>query len=39
MLHCIGFDDHDEEAHLKMHEEEDRILTAIGVGPIWSSGS
>ena len=39
MLHCIGFDDHDEEAHLKMHEEEDRILTAIGVGPVWSSGS
>ena len=39
MLHCIGFDDHDEGAHLKMHEEEDRILTAIGVGPVWSSGS
>ena len=39
MLHCIGFDDHDEETHRKMHEEEDRILTAIGIGPVWSSGS
>lgn len=39
MLHCIGFDDHDEESHRKMHEEEDRILIAIGVGPVWSSGS
>ena len=39
VLHCLGFDDHDEESHLKMHEEEDRILSAIGVGPVWSSGS
>jgi probable rRNA maturation factor len=39
VLHCMGFDDHQEDAHQKMHEEEDRILTAIGVGPVWSSGS
>jgi len=39
VLHCIGFDDHDEESHQKMHEEEDRILSAIGVGPVWSHGS
>ena len=39
ILHCIGFDDHDAETHRKMHEEEDRILTAIGVGSVWSSGS
>ncbi|MEE2912229.1 MAG: rRNA maturation RNase YbeY [Planctomycetota bacterium] len=39
ILHCVGFDDHDEESHLEMHEEEDRILTAIGVGPVWSRGA
>ena len=39
ILHCSGFDDHDEESHRKMHEEEDRILSAIGVGSVWSKGS
>lgn len=39
LLHCIGFDDHTEEDHKQMHEEEDRILQAIGVGAIWSEGS
>ena len=37
ILHCCGFDDHDEESHQKMHAEEDRILNAIGVGTVWSS--
>jgi len=36
MLHCVGYDDHDEESYQKMHAEEDRILVAIGVGPVWS---
>ena len=36
ILHCMGFDDHEDEAHKQMHEEEDRVLTAIGVGAIWS---
>mgnify|MGYP006159181827 FL=1 len=39
LLHCIGYDDHNEEDHKKMHEEEDRILQEIGVGAIWSDGS
>jgi len=39
MLHCIGFDDHDEEAHQKIHDEEDRVLSAIGVGSVWSNDS
>lgn len=39
MLHCLGYDDHDEESHQQMHAEEDRILTAIGVGPVWSRTS
>jgi len=39
MLHCCGFDDHDEESHKKIHEEEDRVLAGIGVGTLWSSES
>ncbi len=39
ILHCTGFDDHSEEEHKKMHQEEDRILTAIGVGPVWGQSS
>lgn len=31
-LHCLGHDDHDDTAFAAMHAEEDRILTAIGVG-------
>jgi len=38
ILHCCGFDDIDEVSHKMMHEEEDRVLSAIGVGAIWSSG-
>jgi probable rRNA maturation factor len=32
LLHCAGFDDHDEVGFDAMHAEEDRILDAIGVG-------
>ena len=34
-LHCLGYDDHDERGYQRMHAEEDRILTAIGIGPIF----
>jgi probable rRNA maturation factor len=37
LLHCLGHDDHDEPAARRMHETEDRILTAIGVGPTYSA--
>jgi probable rRNA maturation factor len=33
LLHCADYDDHDEAGYRAMHAEEDRILTAIGVGP------
>ena len=39
ILHCLGFDDHDEAAYNVMHSQEDRVLQAIGVGAIWSNGS
>jgi len=31
-LHCLGCDDHDEEAYEAMHALEDAILEAVGVG-------
>ncbi len=37
ILHCCGFDDHDEKSHKQMHFEEDKILSSIGVGPVWSN--
>ena len=39
ILHCAGHDDHNETDRNQMHEEEDRILTFIGVGPVWSRSS
>ena len=36
VLHCAGFDDHDESEARAMHDEEDRILRAIGVGPTFA---
>lgn len=36
LLHCLGHDDHDEAAAARMHDEEDRVLRAIGVGATFS---
>ncbi len=36
VLHCLGHDDHDEAAAASMHAEEDRLLGAAGVGPVYS---
>lgn len=33
VLHLAGFDDRSDNDYEAMHAEEDRILTAIGVGP------
>ena len=33
VLHCAGFDDRTPEDFAAMHAEEDRILTAVGIGP------
>jgi probable rRNA maturation factor len=32
LLHCAGYDDHDQEGFRAMHEREDMILREIGVG-------
>lgn len=35
VLHCLGFDDHEEAAYQSMHAMEDALLAAIGVGPVF----
>lgn len=34
-LHCMGHDDTTDEAGARMHAEEDRVLHAIGIGPVF----
>lgn len=36
VLHCLGHDDHDGAEAERMHREEDRILSAIGVGAVYA---
>ena len=36
VLHCLGEGDHDEAAAARMHEREDRVLAAIGVGAVYA---
>ncbi len=38
VLHCAGFDDRTPQDFEAMHAEEDRILTAIGVGRTFAAG-
>ncbi len=38
VLHCAGFDDRTPEDFEAMHAEEDRILTAVGVGRTFDAG-
>lgn len=35
LLHLLGYDDHRAKDYRAMHEEEDRILKAMGVGPVF----
>jgi probable rRNA maturation factor len=36
VLHCLGYDDHDEAGAERMHAEEDRLLGLAGVGPVYA---
>lgn len=38
LLHCLGYDDHDEASAFAMHEMEDRLLGAVGVGATFARG-
>jgi len=35
VMHCLGYDDHDEASAGAMHAAEDRVLSRIGVGPVY----
>ncbi|MFN4242498.1 MAG: rRNA maturation RNase YbeY [Tepidisphaerales bacterium] len=36
LLHLCGMDDHDPNDARRMHAEEDRLLTRVGVGPVYA---
>lgn len=36
LLHCLGYDDHDEREAERMHRMEDETLSAIGVGAVFA---
>ncbi len=38
VLHCLGFDDHEESQAGVMHRVEDAVLTALGVGSVFRDG-
>lgn len=35
LLHLLGLDDHDPDDHARMHQLEDELLEAIGVGRVY----
>ena len=39
VLHTLGHDDHDDDAYARMHAEEDRVLSAIGVGATFAKAA
>jgi probable rRNA maturation factor len=39
MLHLCGYDDTTAAAYKRMHAMEDRILTELGIGPVFARGS
>lgn len=39
VLHAMGHDDHDDDGYAAMHEKEDLVLKAIGVGSVFESGA
>ncbi len=36
LLHLVGYDDHDPDDQQRMHEREDELLEAIGVGRVYA---
>lgn len=39
VLHCLGHDDHDDDAFARMHAEEDRLMEWLGVGATFAAGT
>lgn len=38
VLHCLGWDDHEDDEAAGMHEVEDAVLIALSVGAAYASG-
>ena len=38
VLHCMGYDDHDEDSYERMHAQEDAILERAGLGAVFARG-
>ncbi|MBL4809721.1 MAG: rRNA maturation RNase YbeY, partial [Phycisphaerales bacterium] len=38
-LHCLGYDDHTDKDFKTMHNKEDQLLTAAGIGPLFDRGT
>lgn len=38
-LHCLGYDDHTDKDFKAMHDKEDQLLTAAGIGPLFGRGT
>lgn len=37
VLHCLGYDDHDQDDYERMHAREDELLNAAGIGTVFHS--
>ncbi|HVZ93567.1 MAG TPA: rRNA maturation RNase YbeY [Phycisphaerales bacterium] len=37
VLHCLGHDDHDDDAAIAMHAREDEVFRALGLEPAYSA--
>ena len=37
LLHLLGYDDVDGQQAARMHQTEDRILTSLGLGPVYGA--
>jgi probable rRNA maturation factor len=35
VLHCLGYDDHDEDDYKRMHAREDQLLELAGIGALF----
>ena len=36
ILHCLGYDDHDDDEYARMHAKEDELLSAAGIGAVFT---
>ena len=39
LLHLLGYDDHEPDSAAAMHDREDTLLAALGVGRVYAAGA